>query len=509
MFNLKAAELDCAKAAIEHHGYSTLLPTPPEWNDLAKYWPTVRSYLSSLDLEQYAPRQPLAITAAKGEMSVRLVHLLHPEDMLLYTALTLIVKDDIERVRVPRIEQRVYSYRASRDSGELYESANDTHRRYMDRLKCKARKRSTRAVAVTDVADFYACVSQDQLRRLLKEAARTVRGAKAAELLLSVFAAGFMAREGHGIPTGPLASRLLAEIVLNEVDKYLMSKRVDFVRWVDDYNIFVPSLASGRFVIRDLASWLYNHFGLTLQVAKTHVLEKEEYTDRFLVSVEDELSDRAEILKDLSKYHYELDDLIDDVAGLMDDHLAVELLEMLVVNAIWRNEGVDYRAMGFVVRRLRRRPLDHSLAREVLEVLVENVDRLSPVIAEVAPLIAALLPKRKMPKRIGKRLLKSLQRAGVDHHAVWILTIFAEKGRNDFVDALIDVYREAESHAIRRFAILAIARSGGNVPYDRAVWEAAPPLVRLALLRAGSLPHKTSLKPRGISERLMAKVLRT
>lgn len=509
MFKLTAVELDCAKAAIEHHSYSTLLPRPPEWDDLTEHWPVVRSYLSNLNLEQYTPRKPLTITAAKDEMSVRLVHLLHPEDMLLYTSLTLIVKDDIESVRVPRAEQRVYSYRASQDGGKLYDSASNTHRRYMDRLKRKARRRSTKAVAVTDVADFYASVSQDQLRRLLKEAARTVRSAKAAELLLSVFAASFMARKGHGIPTGPLASRLLAEVVLNEIDKHLMSKRIDFVRWVDDYNIFAPSLVSGRVVVRDLASWLYNHFGLTLQAAKTHVLEKEEYAGRLLVGVEKELADRVEILAELSKYHdYDPDELIDDVAGLMDDRLAVELLEMLVVNVIWGDEGVDYRAMAFIVRQLRRRPLDHSLAREVLEVLVENIDQLSPVITQVAPLIAALLPRRKMPKRIGKRLLKSLQHAGVDHHAVWILTIFAGRGHDGFLDALIDVYREAQSHATRRLAILAIAKSGGSVPYDRADWEAAPPLVRLALLKAGNMRGKRSLKPQGVLEELVARASR-
>lgn len=113
MFKLTAPELDCAKAAIEHHRYSTLLPAPPEWNDVAEHWPAIRSHLCDLDLEHYTPKEPLVITVAKNEMSVRFVHLLHPEDTLLYTSLTLIVKDDIESVREPRAKKRVYSYRAS------------------------------------------------------------------------------------------------------------------------------------------------------------------------------------------------------------------------------------------------------------------------------------------------------------------------------------------------------------------------------------------------------------
>ena len=503
MFKLTASELNCAKAAIEHHRYSTLLPKPSEWNDVAERWPALRSHLCALDLERYTPREPLTITVAKDEMNVRIVHLLHPEDMLLYTSLTLIVKDDIEEARVRRTKRRVYPYRGSQDSAKLYDSVGDTHRRYMDSLRRKAQRRSTKAIAVTDIADFYASVSQAQLKRLLKNVAQTRRSEAAAELLVSVFAAGLMAREGHGIPTGPLASRLLAEAILNDVDKHLMSRGVDFVRWVDDYNIFARSAASARAIVRDLASWLYSNCGLTLQTAKTHILNQSDYAERFLVGVEDELQDRSEILEELMHNGYELGISTGDVAPLMDDLLAVELLEMLVVDVILSEEKSNYRAISFIVRRLQKMALDRSVAREVVELLVENIEQLAPVIAEVAPLIAALLPEGKMPKRIGKRLLASLQHVGVDHHAVWILTIFAERGRGAFLDALTAVYESAESHVVRRFAILAIVGCGGNVQCGRRELEQASPLVRLALLKFSSV-HGRKWNPDGKLEELVA-----
>ena len=473
VFKLAASELDCAKAAIEYHGYSTLLPTPPEWSDVSKRWPAVRNYLCELDLEQYTPWRPLAIAAAKDETSVRLVHLLHPEDLLLYTSLTLIVKNDIEYSRARRTtKRRVYSYRASREDRKLYDSVRNTHQKYVDRLRRKANKKDTRAIAVTDVGDFYASISQAQLKRLLKAAARTRRTAEAASLLVSVFAGRLMTREGHGIPTGPLASRVLAEIVLDEIDKYLMSKRVDFVRWVDDYNIFEPSKSSARATVLDLASWLYSNCGLTLQAAKTHVLDRDDYAERFLVSIEDQLSDRAVVLAELfqAAHDYEMDYSPEDVEEFMDDLPAVELLEMLVLEVISGEGSVDYRAMGFVVRRLQRITLDQSIAREVLEVLVENVERLSPVIADVARLIVMLLPRHRMPKRIGDRLLRSLRRTSVDHHAVWILTIFAQRGRKVFLETLYNIYEGTKSHVIKRYAILAIVGSGGKVPRGNLAW---------------------------------------
>lgn len=503
MFHLTASELDCAMAAIDHHGYSTLLPRPPEWDEIVRNWPPIRDYLSSIDLEKYTPHQPLPIVVQKDEKSVRVVHLLHPEDMLLYTSLTLIVKDDVEAVRLPRTGQRVYSYRASRQTTVLYDSVGDTHEQYIEQLRRKVDRVRTSAVAVADIADFYASVPQAQLKRLLKAAARTQKVERAAELLVSVFAARLMPREGHGIPTGPLASRLLAEVLLNEIDKHLLSMKVDFVRWVDDYNIFAPSLASARIKLFELASWLYKN-GLTLQAAKTNVLDKSTYAKRLLSDIESRFSGKAEILTDLLRAHgYEGDETDVDVEDVMDDLHAVQLLEALV-DAILGDDEIDYRVIAFVARKLLRKALDPVVAREVLEVLTENVEQLSPVIGTVAPLIMVLLPNDRIPKRIGKRLLGSLRGTGVDHHAAWILAIFAEKGREEFLDQLTSLYEEAGSHVVKRFSALAILGSGGTVPIEPGEWARNPPLVRLALLSASSLRSRRSLELRGALEELIA-----
>ena len=502
MFQLTDSELDCAKAAIEHHGYSTLLPPPPEWDDLVDHWCVLREYLCSLNLDKYTPKEPLAIAVAKDEASIRIVHLLHPEDMVLYTALTLLVKDDIEGARLPRAKGRVYSYRASKTGTTLYASVRDKHREYMGQLRRKVARLRTKAVAVTDIADFYASISHAELLPLLSAAGRTRRVKKAAELLVSVFAAGIMTRCGHGIPTGPVASRLIAEVLLNDVDGFLESRRIDFVRWVDDYNFFAPSLASAKAILFDLAAWLYNK-GLILQAAKTHVLDQDTYAKGFLVDFAEKFSEREAILTELLQAGYSgADDVEDDLDELMDDLLAVDLLETLV-DAISNGEYVDYRVIGFVVRRLRNMPLDRRVGNEVLEVLVENIERLSPIIAAVAPLIIRLLSNRKMSKRIGKRLLRAARYARVDHHALWILTIFSQRGRRAFLDDLLDIYQRAESHVIRRYAVLAIAGSGGRVRYELQEWEEAPPLVRLALLKAGDLGSENSLTPKGKLEELV------
>src|SRR5262245_53713288 len=110
MFKLTDAELDNAFAAINHHGYSALLPTPPEWDTVSANWPEFRSRLSNLDLDEYRPHAPMRIYAPKSRINIRAVALLHPEDLLLYTAMTLVAKDDIERQRLAPSAARVFSF---------------------------------------------------------------------------------------------------------------------------------------------------------------------------------------------------------------------------------------------------------------------------------------------------------------------------------------------------------------------------------------------------------------
>ena len=48
-------------------------------------------------------------------------------------------------------------------------------------------------------------------------------------------------RDSYGLPVGSNASRILAEASLIEVDNYLISKKIDFCRFVDDYRIFAQN----------------------------------------------------------------------------------------------------------------------------------------------------------------------------------------------------------------------------------------------------------------------------
>ena len=498
MFKLTKAELNRAKHAVEHHGYSTLLPMPVEWKCLHSHWPDIRAELCTIDLEHYEPKQPLVITAAKNEKSTRILHLLHPEDMLIYTSMVLIIKDDIEAARLPRADQRVYSYRASHRADQIYNTTKRVYKDYIEQLRHKARKVGTKYVGVTDISNFYSSISQKKLEQLLLAAARTPRRRKIASLLTSMFLPKIMPHEGRGIPTGPFASRLLAEALIDDIDRQLSGKSVDFVRWVDDFNFFTKSFVSAQRTIFELSKWLYEEHELTLHPAKTRILKVEDYSKTFLLDLEDRLYDKEEVLHLLlAAYDQDLyEHGAADLDEVMDDLHSIELLEMLV-NAVTRDEGVDYRVVDFAARKLRGVSLGPEVAETIVEILVENIESLSPVVENVAKLITALVPafvpiSVQQNGRIALSLLRSASKIDfIDHHAVWILTIFAQDERWGCKDQLLELFERGESDAVKRYAALAAARvAPGDLLLSKDDFDQAVPMVRLAMLRAWeSAPH--------------------
>jgi hypothetical protein len=76
MFKLTSKELDDAFKAIAHHGYSTLIPPPPEWSVVSANWKKFRSELCDIDLDIYTPLPVMRLYAPKSRINLRPVSLL-------------------------------------------------------------------------------------------------------------------------------------------------------------------------------------------------------------------------------------------------------------------------------------------------------------------------------------------------------------------------------------------------------------------------------------------------
>ncbi|MCZ6606147.1 MAG: RNA-directed DNA polymerase [Alphaproteobacteria bacterium] len=337
VFQLTDIELQNAFEAICHHGYSAMLPQPYEWQFVVERWLDVKSNLAQQDLDTYKPYKPLRVFAPKSRANIRVVHLLHPEDLLIYTALILIVKNDIENARISKTARRVYSYRIDASAPNRLYNVRGAHDTYLEQLMTKATKPSTKFVGLADIADFYPRIYQHRLENVIQAAASTQRGTDVARVLVRKLVSNLMGRNSYGIPVGPYASRILGEAVLIDVDAFLRSKSIDYVRWVDDYNIFCRSEFLAQSALFELAEWLFSNHGLTLQSAKTKILPVSRYINEVLSKPEENLTDRDHVISLLRET---------GGGGEYEDELPDEELDENEVEAkLHQLQGYDLRGM--------------------------------------------------------------------------------------------------------------------------------------------------------------------
>src|SRR5262245_37891133 len=107
MLKLDAALLDLALSAIQNHGYSDFFPDPIESTIVLANWEETRSFLANQDLDTYTGYDEITTFAPKSRLNIRHVSLLHPFDLLIFTALVLSLRDDITKARLPASEKRV------------------------------------------------------------------------------------------------------------------------------------------------------------------------------------------------------------------------------------------------------------------------------------------------------------------------------------------------------------------------------------------------------------------
>ena len=79
-------------------------------------------------------------------------------------------------------------------------------------------------------------------------------------------------KETIGIPIGPNTSNLFAELVLSKIDEVLLSKKYNYVRFIDDYRCFCATREEANCFIKDLSVEL-NKFRLSLNNKKTGIRE--------------------------------------------------------------------------------------------------------------------------------------------------------------------------------------------------------------------------------------------
>ncbi|WP_352404913.1 RNA-directed DNA polymerase [Sporanaerobacter acetigenes] len=201
----------------------------------------------------------------KNEMfDFRRCALIQPLDTIKYTSLVLIIADEIEKKRVMKRRKKVFSYRFKPENGYLFDKKYNftSFRSYVSE---KTKQDKVKVLVECDISNFYDRLNLHRLESIL----RSIEGIddKVIKLLneLLIF---WSNRDSYGLPVGCNASRILAEASLIEVDNFLLSKDVEFTRFVDDYRLFAPNARIANRWLSLLIKKL-NEEGLFLNTKKT------------------------------------------------------------------------------------------------------------------------------------------------------------------------------------------------------------------------------------------------
>lgn len=129
-----------------------------------------------------------------------------------------------------------------------------------------------------DIEKYFDTVNHDKLISILR---KEVNDSITLHLIRSFLKAGIMedglvSSSTKGVPQGGPLSPILSNIYLNEFDKELESRGLNFVRYADDVVILVKSEMSANRVIKSITSWLERKLFLKVSATKTKVVRPND-----------------------------------------------------------------------------------------------------------------------------------------------------------------------------------------------------------------------------------------
>jgi len=124
-----------------------------------------------------------------------------------------------------------------------------------------------------DLAKFFDTVDHDKLMTIF---GRTIKDGDVISVVRKFLVSGVMIDDEYedtivGTPQGGNISPLLANIMLNELDKELEARGLDFVRYADDLIIMVGSRQSADRVMKSITRFIEEKLGLKVNAEKSKV----------------------------------------------------------------------------------------------------------------------------------------------------------------------------------------------------------------------------------------------
>lgn len=488
MLKLQETSLDWALKHIENYGDTDIFPLPFEFNAIRHLWERdIRPWIRDMNLLEWELRSFRRLLTPKHRYGFRISTQLDPIDSIIYTSLIYEIGSDLEKSRIEKSQHISFSHRFEPNNLGRFFDPNFNWSAFQQYSLELCDSGEFNYVLVADIADFYPRIYSHPLEQSL---ARSTNKSNHVIALKRCFSQ-LNGSVSYGIPVGQAASRLLAELILDDIDRGLLVEGIKHCRYVDDFRIFVKNEREALQSLGIIANLLFENQGLTLQQHKTKILSIDEFKKIVLKTEQDTEIERLaekfhEILKELDLDLYDDVDY-NDLGQEAQEEINRLNLEEILEEHITTSEDIDIPLVRFILGRLSQINNPNSI-----EVLIKNIDKLYPVFKDVLKYIQSIDVEEEVKRIVGAQLIDLINETSLVGHLefnrLWLFNTFTKDNQWDNELKFATLFNSCPDDYSQRKLILALGRSHQDFWFrsKRRYITQMTPWVKRAFLAASS-----------------------